>query len=83
LQRFLREVDDFRLELPEMYKEYFHKIMPLHKNALLLHEQQLLRTSATTPDMQFVVFPSFSRFASLTVSDYDNLKAVYSFFVRW
>ena len=81
MRRFLRELDDFRLELPEMYKEHFYKIMPLHKNATLLHEQQLLSTldPATTLDMQFVVFPSFSRFASLTARDYDNLKTVYSF----
>ena len=76
MRRFLREVD-FHLELPEMYKEYLYKIMPLHKNAALLHEQLLCTPDpATTLDMQFVVFPSFSRFASLTARDYKNLKTV-------
>lgn len=78
MRRFLREVDDFCLE---MYKEYFYKIMPLHKNVTLLHEQQLLSTPdpATTLDMRSVAFLSFSRFASLTARDYDNLRTVYSF----
>ena len=81
MRRFLREIDDFHLELPEMYKEHFYKIMPLHKNATLLHEQHLLSTQdpATTLDMQFVDFPSFSKFASLTARDYDNLV----FFFVW
>ena len=79
MRRFLREVDDFHLELPEMYKEYFHKILPPQRNASLLHEQQLPCTPASSPDIQSAVFPSFSRFVSLTTSDYDNLKTVYSF----
>ena len=78
MRRFLREVDDFHLELPDMYKEHFHKILPLHRNASLLHEQQLLHTPASCSDIQSVVFPSISTYTSLSSIDYNYLKAVYS-----
>lgn len=84
MRRLLREVDDFCLELPGMYKEHFHKILPLHKIASLLREHQLLCTPARCSDTPSInVFPSFSRFASLTSSDYDNLKAIVLVTIKW
>ena len=78
MRRFLHEVEDFHLEIPDVFKQHFHHILPLHKNASLQQEHQLLHISTGCSDIQSVVFPSFSKFASLSSSDYDFLKVVYS-----
>ena len=53
MRRFLQ---DFHLEIPDMYKEHFHKILPLHKNASLQHEQQLFHAPNTYTVRGFSLF---------------------------
>lgn len=78
MRRFIREAECFQLKVPEMFQDHFTKTMPMAKHASVLHQHQPLNTMTMCSDLQFVSFPSISKFKVLNSSDFANLKAVYS-----
>lgn len=76
--RFIHEVECFHLTVPEMFKDTFLKVVPMTRNASVLHQHQVLQTSTDCSDLQVVSFPSASKFTSLNCSDFEILKSVYT-----
>ena len=62
MRRFIREASS------EMFQEHFVKTLPMARNTSVLHQHQLLNTMTMCSDLQFVSFPSISKFKALDSS---------------